>query len=43
MDAEELYYELQYFVRDRKIEVSGEADEALADACRLIIPEKEEK
>jgi len=41
MDAEELYYELQYFFSDKKIEVSDEADSALCDTCRLIIPDEE--
>tara|TARA_R100000808_G_scaffold24516_2_gene56668 strand:- start:802 stop:945 length:144 start_codon:yes stop_codon:yes gene_type:complete len=43
MDAEELYYELQYFLSDRNIEVSDEADQALGDTCSLILPAKEDE
>lgn len=43
MDAEELYHELRYFLSDRDIEVSDEADQALGDTCWLILPGKEEK
>lgn len=39
MDAEELYYAMVEWVRDQNIPMVDEADEHLADACRLLIPE----
>lgn len=39
MDAEELYYAMLDWVSDQNVPMVDEADEHLADACRLLRPE----
>ena len=39
MDAEELYYAMLDWLPTVNIEMNDLADEHLADACRLLVPE----